>query len=85
MTKDEIVLYEVSNYKGSNFYCQDCFNKHPDSKDWIKKVYTQRNPFEKGKVVCCRCKKEWVAMGRSGEREKGKGILKDFQKDASST
>jgi len=67
MPRDEIVLYEVFNFKGSNFYCPDCFNKHPDSKDWIKKVYTQKKPFEKGNVVCCKCKKELVAGGRSGE------------------
>jgi len=66
MTKDEILVYEVSNFKGSNFYCADCFHKHPDSKDWIKKVYTQRKPFGKGKIVCYNCKKELVAAGRSG-------------------
>ena len=78
MTKDEIVLYEVFNFKGSNFYCPDCFNKHPDAKDWIKKVYTQQNPLAKGNVVCCKCKKELGAVGRSGEREKRKEILKNF-------
>jgi uncharacterized CHY-type Zn-finger protein len=51
-------LYEVFNFKGSNFYCSDCFRKHPDSKDWIKKVHTQRDVVEKGSVFCGECQKE---------------------------
>jgi hypothetical protein len=84
MTRDEIVLYEVFNFKGSNFYCPDCFNKHPDAKDWIKKGYTQKNPLAKDNVVCCGCKKKLAIVGRIGEEEERKEIPKNSQRGVGS-
>jgi len=57
MAKVEIVAYEVFSFGGSNFYCSDCFKKHPDSKDWIEK-----DLVEKSSVFCCKCEKELGSM-----------------------
>ena len=62
MAKVEIVAYEVFSFGGSNFYCSDCFKKHPDSKDWIEKVYSQKDLVEKSSVFCCKCEKELGSM-----------------------
>jgi hypothetical protein len=60
MGREGILVYEVFNFRGSDFYCPDCFNKHPDSKDWINKIYTQRDLVGKGRVFCCKCEKKLV-------------------------
>ena len=60
MEERGIVAYEVFNFRGSDFYCLDCLEKHPDSKDWIKKIYEQKELMGKDGVVCCKCEKELV-------------------------
>jgi hypothetical protein len=55
--KLEIVAYEVFNFRGSNIYCPNCLNNHPDSKDWIKKSYNKKDLIKKEGVSCSKCER----------------------------
>ena len=62
MGNNKIVAYEVFNFKGSNFYCLDCFKKHPDSKDWVRKTYVPKDLSSRGRIWCCNCEKELLRV-----------------------
>ncbi len=58
MGNKKVVAYEVFNFAGSNFYCSDCFHRHPDSKDWVMRTYGQKDLGRRGRISCCNCEKE---------------------------